>query len=240
VPLHNPSTLKFARRILPEFLRKRLDPFHWVIEEKLREFAAALPAGARVLDAGAGECPFRHLFSGNEYVAVDSTVGDPAWDYSHLSVIADLTALPFADGSFSAVICVVVLEHVSDPAAAFREFRRVLGAQGRCFVAVPQIWELHQAPNDFFRYTRHGLEHLMRSSGLRTVSLEPTGGYFQLLGKLSVDFLQFFESGAGFILFIPLAPLFGFLIPLVCYYLDKLDRRKDFALGFVAVAEVVA
>jgi len=238
--MHNPSTLKFARKFLPEFLRKRLDPFHWFIEEKLQGFAATLPTGARVLDAGAGECPFRHLFSNNEYVAVDSAVGDSTWDYSHLSVVADLTALPFADGSFSAVICVVVLEHVSDPAAAFREFRRVLGTQGRCFVAVPQIWELHQAPNDFFRYTRHGLEHLMGSSGFRIVSLEPTGGYFQLLGKLSIDFLQFFESGAKFILFIPLAPLFGFLIPLVCYYLDKLDRKKDFALGFVAVAEVAA
>lgn len=236
--MHNPGTLKFARKILPEFLRKRLDPFHWVIEEKLQEFAAALPPGGRVLDAGAGECPFRPLFSKQEYVAVDSAVGDPSWDYSHLTIVADLTALPFPDASFSAIICVVVLEHVSDPATAFREFRRVLAPQGRCFVAVPQIWELHQAPHDFFRYTRHGLEHLMTSAGLRVVSLEPTGGYFQLLGKLSIDFLSFFEGGLGFLLFILLAPLFGFLIPLICYYLDKLDRKKDFALGFVAVAEV--
>jgi hypothetical protein len=78
----------------------------------------------------------------------------------------------------------------------------------------------------------------MRSSGFRVVSIEPTGGYFQLLGKLSIDFLSFFEGGAGFILFLLLAPFFGFLIPLICYYLDKLDRKKDFALGFVAVGEV--
>lgn len=226
-----------ARSLLPRFFLRRLDPFHSYIERKLAEFAASLPPGARILDAGAGQCQFRAYFPAQRYVSVDNTVGDASWDYSRLSAVADLAALPFAGGSFSAAISVVVLEHLADPAAALAEMRRVLEAGGRCLVAVPQIWELHQPPHDFYRYTRYGLQHLMEAAGFRAIEISPTGGYFQLLGKLSIDLLQFFERGAGWILFVPLAPVFGFAVPLLCYYLDKFDRKKNFAVGFVAVAE---
>ncbi len=234
--MHDSRILGRARSLLPRFLLRRLDPFHARIEDRLKAFAAALPPGARVLDAGAGECGFRPLFAANRYVGVDNMVGDPRWDYGRLSAIANLDALPFPDASFSAAISIVVLEHLTDPGVALREVRRVLDPGGRLLIAVPQFWELHQEPHDFYRYTRFGLEHLLRSSGFRLLDLQPTGGYFLLIAKLSIDLLQFFERGAGWILFVPLAPFFGFLFPLLLYYLDKLDRKKDFAVGFVAVA----
>lgn len=43
----------------------------------------------------------------------------------------DVTKLPFDDGSFDAVICLHVLEHVEDDLSALREFRRVLRHKGR-------------------------------------------------------------------------------------------------------------
>ena len=228
------------RIILPGFLRRRIDPFHARIQDGLEEFAAGLQPGARVLDAGAGECLFRNFFARNLYVAVDNTVGNAAWDYSRLSAVADLTALPFPNGSFDAVVSIVVFEHLSDPAAALREIRRILRNPGRLFIAVPQFWELHQEPYDFYRYTRYGLEHLLRTAGFKIVQLEPTGGYFHLVGKLSIDLLQFFQKGIRLVVFVLLAPVFGFAIPFLCYYLDKLDRKKDFAVGIVAVAETAA
>lgn len=235
--MHDSRILGRARSLLPRFLLRRLDPFHSRIEDQVKAFAAALPPGARVLDAGAGECGFQPFFAATRYVGVDNMVGDPQWNYSRLSVIANLDALPFPDASFSAALSIVVLEHLADPGVALRELRRVLEPGGRFLIAVPQFWELHQQPHDFFRYTRFGLEHLLRSAGFRVVQVEPTGGYFLLLSKLAIDLLQFFERGAGWILFVPLAPFFGFLFPLLLYYLDKLDRKKDFAVGFVAVAD---
>lgn len=49
----------------------------------------------------------------------------------------DVTALALADGSFDAVICSHVLEHVEDDAAAMRELRRVTAPDGWCLVMVP-------------------------------------------------------------------------------------------------------
>ena len=49
----------------------------------------------------------------------------------------DITALDLPDGSFDAVLCSHVLEHVPDDAAAMRELRRVTGPGGWCLVMVP-------------------------------------------------------------------------------------------------------
>lgn len=49
----------------------------------------------------------------------------------------DITRLPFADGTFDAVFCSHVLEHIPDDRAAMRELRRVMSPRG---------WGLLQSP----------------------------------------------------------------------------------------------
>lgn len=49
----------------------------------------------------------------------------------------DVTKLPFADGSFDAIICLHVLEHVEDDLSAMQEFRRVLTPEGLAVLQVP-------------------------------------------------------------------------------------------------------
>lgn len=46
-------------------------------------------------------------------------------------VAADLTRLPYADGSFDAVVCGWVLEHLPDPRPGLRELARVLQPGGK-------------------------------------------------------------------------------------------------------------
>ena len=49
----------------------------------------------------------------------------------------DITGMPFEDGTFDALICNHVMEHVPDDRAAFREFRRVLRPGGWGIVMTP-------------------------------------------------------------------------------------------------------
>jgi SAM-dependent methyltransferase len=58
-------------------------------------------------------------------------------DGSQAMVAADVTALPFADGSFDSVLCSHVLEHVPDETAALAELRRVLAPGGWAAVMLP-------------------------------------------------------------------------------------------------------
>jgi ubiquinone/menaquinone biosynthesis C-methylase UbiE len=45
--------------------------------------------------------------------------------------VADLTRLPYADGSFDAIVCGWVLEHLPDPRPGLRELARVLQPGGK-------------------------------------------------------------------------------------------------------------
>ncbi|MBI3870623.1 MAG: class I SAM-dependent methyltransferase [Verrucomicrobia bacterium] len=76
----------------------------------------------------------------------------PAWD-AHPQVEAqarnvDEGPLPFADETFDAVTCLMVVEHVFDPYHAARELRRVCKPAGRVIIGVPNLagikrrWEL--------------------------------------------------------------------------------------------------
>ena len=49
----------------------------------------------------------------------------------------DITDIPHPDGSFDAILCIHVLEHVEDDRKAMRELRRILGPDGFAIVLVP-------------------------------------------------------------------------------------------------------
>jgi SAM-dependent methyltransferase len=218
-------------RRLPRFLRRYILDFEARIEDAVAKFAAETPRGALVLDAGAGEGRHRAPFAAARYVGVDLAVGDVAWDYSRLDAVADLTRLPFRDASFDSALNVVTLEHVRDPGLALSEISRVLRPGSGFLLAVPHEWEVHQAPHDYFRYTRHGVEALLSGAGFEIVSLAPAGGFFRLLSRRLFNALQFFPGVfylAGAMLFVPAA----LLAPL----LDPLDRRRDFTLGYICRA----
>jgi SAM-dependent methyltransferase len=216
---------------LPRFLRRRVLYFETAIDDAVTAFAASLPEGARVLDAGAGESLHAKYFAQQRYIAVDLGVGDSTWNYSRLDALADLTALPFAAGLFAACINIVTLEHVRDPESALREIARTLAPGGRLLIVVPHEWEVHQIPHDFFRYTRYGMEHLFRKAGFAEYQIQPVGGYFHLMSRRLLNGLQFFPGPLFFLAALLLGPP-ALILPLF----DSLDRERNFTLGYICVA----
>lgn len=225
--------LGLARRIVPEALFRRLDPFEAAIQDFVRDTAFRVRPGQRILDAGAGECRFKPAFAHARYVALDFAQGDPTWNYRKLDVIGRLEAMPFATSVFDAVLSVVVLEHTPEPQQAIAECARVLRPGGRLHVVVPHMWEEHQRPFDFFRFTSGGVRYLMESAGLEVHSVRAVGGFFWQLGRRLMAVLAFVQSGWRWLLFPVLAPVFGLALPLCCYYLDRLDRDQSYTLGYI-------
>jgi SAM-dependent methyltransferase len=84
---------------------------------------------------------------------------------------ADARLLPFVDGSFDSTYCVAVLQHISDVAAAVKEFARVTRTGGR-IVAVE--------PDNAARYW-----HSSVSSGMR--AFEAGTRFFSALAKARGD-----------------------------------------------------
>jgi SAM-dependent methyltransferase len=220
---------------LPKTLRRHVLHFEVLIEEAVSAFSQNLPQGARVLDAGAGEGRYARYFSRQRYCGVDLAVGDASWDYTRLHAIADLSALPFRAEVFDAALHIVTIEHLREPARALAEIGRTLAPGGLLLIAAPQDWEVHQAPHDYFRYTRYGLRHLLEKCGYEVVAMRAAGGYFRLLARRLLNGLQFFTGGFRWLCFVPAAML---LVPpaLILPWLDFLDGDQNFTLGYLCTA----
>ncbi len=206
--------------------------------------ASDVPPGARLLDAGAGEAPFRARFPQARYVGLDDGRGDPRWDYTALNVSGDLLAMPFADGAFDRVLCTETLEHLTDPQLFLNEVARVLCPGGCLYMTAPLSFKEHQQPHDYFRYTRYGLALLLGRAGLDAESIEPEGGYFAYLAdKIQPVHRYLFRKERALlwkIVFLVLHPvsllLFTVVLPLVLSWLDPLDRKRVHTTGFLVRA----
>ncbi len=219
-------------RRLPPALRRYLLFFEAEIERAVGWFSQSLAAGSRVLDAGAGECQYVSYFAGHRYAAIDLGIGDAAWNYRALDAIADLTAIPFPDACFDACVNIVTLEHVKQPAAVVAEMARVLKPGGRLLLIVPLEWEVHQAPHDYFRYTRYGAAWLLEQAGFIDADIRPVGGWFRLASRRLLNGLHFFPGPLIVVAAFFLAPL-ALVLPLF----DSLDRDRNFTLGYVCTAK---
>lgn len=146
----------------------------------LRAFAAQAAAsvtrGARVLDAGAGDSPYRSLFEHVDYEAADICLRD-AHQYSHVQHVCDLTAIPVEDARFDLVLCTQVLEHVPEPGKVLAELRRVLKPGCALWISAPLSFHEHEIPHDYFRYTQYGWQRLIADAGLQVVKIEWLQGY---------------------------------------------------------------
>jgi SAM-dependent methyltransferase len=145
--------------------------------------ALEAPVGCRVLDAGAGDAPYRPLFAHCDYVTVDWP-SSPHLGARAADISASLDALPIENSSFDLVLCTEVLEHVANPSAVLGELRRVLRPGGALRLTTPFVWPLHEEPFDYYRYTSHGLRHLAEQAGFVNSVVKPRNGYFTTLAQL--------------------------------------------------------
>jgi len=55
---------------------KLKDIGRWYVTESVKKVSDSLPCGTTILDAGAGECAYKKLFSHCKYISVDLAVGE--------------------------------------------------------------------------------------------------------------------------------------------------------------------
>jgi SAM-dependent methyltransferase len=104
--------------------------------------AAAVGPGTHVLDAGCGAGGASALAVHRGAYVNGLDVAEALLTIARLRVpdghfqVGDLAALPYADGTFEAILVADVLPYVADRAAALRELRRVCAPGGRVALAV--------------------------------------------------------------------------------------------------------
>lgn len=151
----------------PNFLGLFINPFYFArlgLYRNIKELSRFI--SGRVLDVGCGQKPYRSLFEVEEYVGMD--VGQSGHDHKNeaIDVFYDGKVFPFEDNSFDSVISNEVLEHVFNPSEHLSEIYRVLKPGGNLLITVPFLWDEHEQPYDYARYSSFGLKHLLETNGL--------------------------------------------------------------------------
>ena len=120
----------------------------------LDKFIERHASNRRTLDIGAQNGPYAWYFPRRVALDVQRGVG--------VQVIGDAQALGIRDASFDVVLCTEVLEHLPEPQRAIDEMFRVLVPGGQLLLTTRFLFPIHDAPHDYFRFTKYGLRYLLR------------------------------------------------------------------------------
>ncbi len=166
----------------------------------LQNTLAQIPAGMKLLDAGAGELSNRIYCNHLEYVsqdfcqykgrtggAITEGLQKSNWNTSKVDIISDIVSIPVPNDSFDAVLCSEVLEHIPEPDKALDEFSRLLKQNGILIITAPFVSLVHMAPyHHCTGFSRYWYEYHLPLRGFIIKELSPNGDWYALL-KQEID-----------------------------------------------------
>lgn len=160
--------------------------------EWLSQVLSKIPAGLRILDAGAGELRNSILCRHLNYVSQDVCqyegqgnnfgLQTGKWDTSSIDIVSDICDIPEPNDSFDAILCSEVFEHLPNPLAALDEFSRLLKPGGQLIITAPFASLVHFAPYFYATgFSSYWYEEHLVKKGFRINLLEPNGDWFSCL-----------------------------------------------------------
>jgi SAM-dependent methyltransferase len=174
----------------PSFVGVFVNPFYFARKNLYRAVACMAPKLTGLLvDVGCGSKPYENLFlnsdkySGLEYDTPANRLSKRA-DYFY-----DGHTFPFDESSFDGAICNQVLEHVFNPDEFLHEINRVLKLGGKLLLTVPFVWDEHEQPYDYARYSSFGLSALLEKNGFSITEHKKLGADATILFQLTNAYL---------------------------------------------------
>jgi len=182
------SKLKYIYRrqmFFPTFLGMIINPYYFArkgLAKHIGEFGGHI--SGRVLDIGCGSKPYEEVYAADEYVGLEYDTlknrKNKAADYYY-----DGRKFPFDRDTFDSVVANQVFEHVFRPNEFMKEINRVLKHKGILLMTVPFVWDEHEQPYDYARYTSFGLRSLLAEHGFKVLeqrkSIDDISVIFQLI-----------------------------------------------------------
>lgn len=189
---------EFKRKLLATYQRQAffpsilglfINPFYFARKGLAKHIAdLAVNITGKTLDIGCGSKPYAHLYQSNEYVGLEIDTPQNRAN-KNADYFYDGNNFPFDDGSFDSVVANEVFEHVFNPNQFLSETLRILKPKGMVLLTMPFVWDEHEQPYDFARYSSFGIKSLLEKHGFEIVeqrkSIDDIRVIFQLLNVYS-------------------------------------------------------
>lgn len=184
-------------------------------EQTAIDFATEYSKGV-LLDIGCGRMPYKKKLLPyiDKYIGLDSPETAKLYHAENKpDLFADATNIPLPPKSCDTILMLQVLEHLPEPEKALHEAARLLKLKGVLIISTVQLYPVHDPPYDFFRFTKFGLQFILKQTGFKIVKIKEEGNFFVLQFQnfniyLMLILKSFAEKKMGILLAIILAPLF--------------------------------
>ena len=90
------------------------------------------------------------------------------------------------------------------------------------------MWRIHDAPHDFFRFTKYGLRHLFEKFGMEIVALRAWSDFWATFERLLVYNTYSLNRVIHAI---------GLIVQAVANGLNRLDKTEQWAWMYIVVAK---
>lgn len=213
----------------------QMDSLRYSIYYKTKQICSKHMGGI-VLEIGAGgnylKSEFKSLY--NVWISLDYDLR-----LDSIDLRGDGQQLPLKNGIFDTIISIDVLEHVPNPEKFVSEMFRVIKPGGIVILSTPFFFYLHDAPFDFFRFSKFGLTTIFQRIGFEVIEVEPTAGVISIIGILISIFITKVFMFSTRLLKIMLAINQLIQIKLLLPIDKKLDKNNRFAQGHFIVAKKI-
>ena len=190
----------------------------------------------KILDVGCGTQPYKHLLHYTEYKGMEYDTPDNR-KYKNADFFYDGAHFPLQDKSFDSVLCTQVLEHVFDPELFISELSRVIKPGGKILLTVPFVWDEHEQPYDFARYSSFALKYLLEKNKFEFIEHRKTCNDITALCQLLNCYLYKKIIGRGGIARLLVINILTAIVNLNGLFLNLfLPRNDDFYLDNIILA----
>ncbi|MNU79750.1 hypothetical protein D3C71_693670 [compost metagenome] len=166
----------------PTFVSLMINPFFIIRRGLFRGIKKYSPyMKGKLLDFGCGSKPYKHMFEVDEYIGTDIEVSGHSHKNEHIDVYYDGNTLPFEENTFDSILCSEVFEHLFNLEEMLDELHRVLKPGGFMLITVPFVWDEHEIPYDFGRYSSFGLTFLMEKHRFKVEESFKSTTYFETI-----------------------------------------------------------
>jgi SAM-dependent methyltransferase len=143
----------------------------------------------KTLDIGCGGKHYENLCEFSEYIGVEIDTEENR-KTKKADFYYDGCKLPFEDSCFDSVVTNQVFEHVFNPDVFLNEACRVLKPGGLMLITAPFVWDEHEQPYDFARYTSFGMRALLESHGYEIIEFRKSVDDIRVIFQLLNSYIQ--------------------------------------------------
>jgi SAM-dependent methyltransferase len=188
----------------------------------------------KILDVGCGSKPYENLFDCKEYLGLE-IIGNK--NKSKADFFYEGITFPFEDNTFDSVFCSQVFEHVFEPELFLKEINRVLKPNANIFMTIPFVWDEHEQPIDYARYSYFGIKSLFVKNGFEVILHSKAGNNFSSIFQITSAYIYktlIFKKKK-------LKKIIGYCFVILCNFLGllslSLPKNDDFYLDNIIIGK---